>query len=399
MTTDPNSHLVRTWLSRNNDSSEVLRASTRDLLRPFACFFILVGVVGIISNIALVVILVRRRLHQQSVFQLVANLAVVEVVRCMIVLPLILTTVFVKDWRLGSLLCFVWPVLLPCTIHVTVFGLLALFVFRYLKIVHNAKSPIPAWTCNVTSWLLAIAILTPHAAFKRYIDLHPVLGSAFKGIGICVLRPGAEEKNKEYVLSIFFVFYVALFIAIMVLAVLVQVRIKSREREFPPETNSFSMEMNIRVSEKEDDEEDNLKYPNSAMLECEDLKSSDAFMLEKQSEECCKQTPEPLPQVDQPVTSKKTKLKEDTRMQKFLGYITVLFALLWLPFYIHYQIEALAGNEEPGNYVLYLSLLLIGYLASWSLPIMFSLWQVSKATKYKIKQSLSPLNWGTKSEK
>ncbi|GFR64925.1 neuropeptide Y receptor type 1 [Elysia marginata] len=105
----------------------------RSLIYVYPLFMLLhaiVCLVGIISNIAVVVVIVRRRLYQDQTFVLFINLAFADLIKCIFVMPMTLANLLIQNWLFGSFLCFFMPMLQYFPVHATMLTFLTIAIDR-----------------------------------------------------------------------------------------------------------------------------------------------------------------------------------------------------------------------------------------------------------------------------
>ena len=99
-----------------NDSSldfskPYLRPSVTRVFPLFVVLYALVVAVGTVSNVAVVWTVVKHRLYKYPTYGYIINLAIADVIKCVLVLPVSLTILLVQNWVFGSFLCFFLPML------------------------------------------------------------------------------------------------------------------------------------------------------------------------------------------------------------------------------------------------------------------------------------------------
>jgi hypothetical protein len=77
----------------------------------FVVLYALVVAVGTVSNVAVVWTVVNHRLYKDPTYGYIINLAIADVIKCVLVLPVSLTILLVQNWVFGSFLCFFLPML------------------------------------------------------------------------------------------------------------------------------------------------------------------------------------------------------------------------------------------------------------------------------------------------
>lgn len=101
----------------------ILRSAVEETYPLFIFLYVLVIVVGTCSNIAVICTVIRRKLYLNPTFCFVINLAVSDIVKCVVVLPVTLTILLIQNWIFGSFLCFFLPMLQVSLTELLLLGL------------------------------------------------------------------------------------------------------------------------------------------------------------------------------------------------------------------------------------------------------------------------------------
>jgi hypothetical protein len=88
-----------------------LRPSVASVFPLFVFLYALVVIVGTGSNLAVIWTVIKRRLYRNPTYGYIINLAIADIVKCVVVLPISLTILLVQNWIFGSFLCYFLPML------------------------------------------------------------------------------------------------------------------------------------------------------------------------------------------------------------------------------------------------------------------------------------------------
>lgn len=143
-------------------------------------FYAIVCAGGLAGN-ALVITVALRFARTRSVTDVyVANLAVADL--CFVVgLPFLLTTMVVRRWVFGSVLCRLFYMLTSINWFTSVFTLTAMSADRYLAVCHpvramSVRTPAVAGAVCACIWALSVAVMSPIVMYAT-IAPHPRDGS------------------------------------------------------------------------------------------------------------------------------------------------------------------------------------------------------------------------------
>ena len=100
---------------RNDTETDFSKPHLRpSVVRVYPLFLFLYAVVigvGTVSNIAVICTVFKHRLYRDPTYGYIVNLAIADIVKCVLVLPISLTILLVQNWIFGSFLCFFLPML------------------------------------------------------------------------------------------------------------------------------------------------------------------------------------------------------------------------------------------------------------------------------------------------
>lgn len=108
--------IAQLFLGSKNDtgmdfSKPHLRPSVARVFPLFVFLYTLVVIVGTASNLAVIWTVIKHRLYRNPTFGYIINLAIADIVKCVLVLPISLTILLVQNWIFGSFLCYFLPML------------------------------------------------------------------------------------------------------------------------------------------------------------------------------------------------------------------------------------------------------------------------------------------------
>ncbi|XP_046385710.1 5-hydroxytryptamine receptor 1-like [Ischnura elegans] len=135
-----------------------------------------------------------------------ANVAIADAIKCLLVLPVSLAVLLVQNWVFGSFLCFSLPMMQDIPIHVTMLSFVLIAADRHRLLMDPMKPRLPPLFCSVSAWLLALCIVLPYPIYTTYLDLGDFKKEQFDGVGICAVNIG--DDLQEYMRGLFIVMYV-----------------------------------------------------------------------------------------------------------------------------------------------------------------------------------------------
>ncbi|XP_046385712.1 5-hydroxytryptamine receptor 1-like [Ischnura elegans] len=135
-----------------------------------------------------------------------ANVAIADAIKCLMVLPVSLAVLLVQNWVFGSFLCFFLPMMQDIPIHVTMLSFVLIAADRHRLLMDPMKPRLPPLFCSVSAWLLALCIVLPYPFYTTYLDLGEFKKEQFEGVGICAVNLG--DDLQEYTRGLFIAMYV-----------------------------------------------------------------------------------------------------------------------------------------------------------------------------------------------
>ncbi|XP_071447991.1 uncharacterized protein [Hetaerina americana] len=147
-----------------------------------------------------------RRGERDPTLCFLANVAVADAVKCLMVLPVSLAVLLVQNWVFGSFLCFFLPMMQDIPIHVTMLSFLLIAADRHRLLMDPMKPRLPPLFCSLAAWLLALCIVLPYPIYTTYLDLGEFKKEQFEGVGICAVNLG--DDLQEYMRGLFIAMYV-----------------------------------------------------------------------------------------------------------------------------------------------------------------------------------------------
>ncbi|XP_028409222.1 neuropeptide FF receptor 2-like [Dendronephthya gigantea] len=164
-------------------------------ITQIACYCV-ISVVGSLANMVICVGLSRGRLKSTEYF--ILNLAVADLLVCVIGIPLDIYHNYADSWPYGPLLCHVIYPLQTCLVLISILTLMAMSLERHRAICSPLKQRVkPKWLrfSIVCIWLIAIAAVIPYAKILKYTE------------NDCLENWSVPNNAKYYTLALFIMDY------------------------------------------------------------------------------------------------------------------------------------------------------------------------------------------------
>ncbi|KAK3095883.1 hypothetical protein FSP39_020308 [Pinctada imbricata] len=371
-------HLVMQYIVDRNSTNDVdftqphVRRSLRYVYPLFMFLHSLVGLAGFIGNLAIIIVIGKRRLFKDPTFFFLGNIAFSDIIKCSCVLPITVSNLLIHNWIFGSFMCFFLPMLQCFPIHASILTYLVIAVDRYRLIVNPYKSRTPSGLCIIGVWVIAVCVVLPYAVYIKYIDLGAILGKRFYGVGICYVN---QERNiEEYIRAMFVTLYAMPLAIIGFLYVRVSAEFKTQE------DSSFSVHYNAPIDSCEQNEQ-----PNNTIVNWDSHTSQTTIKVESENSvlDSRKQKDQPTDDSDDELD-----LQKERRTQSYLITMVTLFAICWCPMNILILVQYVVheNGDNTGHFdITYITFTLFGFLSTCVNPVLFASWRMSETTKDRLR--------------
>jgi len=132
----------------------------------------IIFVLGVAGNMLVVYVVARNSTMQTITNVFIANLAVSDIMMCLLAVPFTPISGLLHAWPFGDALCHLVPMALGVSVYVSTLTSTAIALDRYCVIVHPFLSRMRIGTCLlliVIIWLVAITISLPLALYQHLI--------------------------------------------------------------------------------------------------------------------------------------------------------------------------------------------------------------------------------------
>ena len=347
-----------------------IKRSVRYVYPLFMFLHAVVGLLGLVGNVAMIIAMGKRRLYHDQTFFLLGNLAFADVIKCIFVLPISLANMLIQNWIFGSFMCFFLPMIQIFPIHASMLTFLMIAIDRYRLIVNPFKARVPAGLCTIAVWVCAICVVLPLAVYIKYIDLGAFLGDSFEGVGICYINQ--ERQIEEYLRAMFVTLYVMPLAIIAFLYVKVSAELKSREN------SAVVVHYSVANGGTTSRESQNEEFASKVTWAREDSQRSepDATIPRDYTERTTHDSDDDID------------LAKEKRTQNYLIAMVTLFAMCWCPMNIlllvHFFIHENEDNRSHID-VTYITFIWFGFLSTCVNPLLFASWRMPSSTKDRLK--------------
>ncbi|GBL88770.1 hypothetical protein AVEN_158902-1 [Araneus ventricosus] len=307
-----------------------------------------------------------------------------DVVKCVVVLPLALSTTLIQNWVYGSFLCYLFPMLQDIPFHATMLTFLLTAFDRYRQTVYPLKQPVPAFLCMIGVWTATIVAVLPYAVYTRYLDLEIYFGVQFKGTGICAIN--VEDNIEEYIRGLFIIMYVLPLGLLAFLHIKTSEEIKSRQMAYTVSFHDVSLprshendsvtSLRPNITHEENPRPATLTVPNEFPIACQRFDSPQERVLHFSTDT---------------INSDEKDWILEKQMQSFLATAVTTYAICLLPLNLVRLLKHVVYETYENSFhfdISFITVVWLAFVPTVSTPVIFLLWQRSGVHQSSISRYL-----------
>ncbi|XP_045188335.2 neuropeptide Y receptor type 6-like [Mercenaria mercenaria] len=136
----------------------------------FIILYTIVFFTGIGGNSLVIYVVLRNKAMQSTMNIFITNLAVSDILICLLPVPFTPLSYFMHSWIFGEFFCHVVPMTLCVLVYVSILTCTSLAVVRYYAIVYPLKPSMKPGVCLmyiVSVWMISVALSLPLGIFHQ----------------------------------------------------------------------------------------------------------------------------------------------------------------------------------------------------------------------------------------
>ncbi len=136
----------------------------------FIVLYTVIFLLGVSGNLLVVYVVLRNKSMQTITNLFITNLAISDIMMCLLAVPFTPLSAFLKSWVFGDVLCHIVPMTLGVSVYVSTLTSTAIAIDRYFVIVHPFKPRMKIFVCLlliVAIWIISISISLPLAIYQK----------------------------------------------------------------------------------------------------------------------------------------------------------------------------------------------------------------------------------------
>jgi neuropeptide Y receptor len=141
----------------------------------FSIFYILFFVLGIFGNSLVCFVVFRQRTMQTVTNFFITNLAIADILLCLLCVPFTPLYTFMGTWVFGSTLCFIVSFAQGCCVYLSTLTLTSIAIDRFFVIIFPFRPRMKIRTCIliiIFIWIVACALTFPYGLYMTLVKMH-----------------------------------------------------------------------------------------------------------------------------------------------------------------------------------------------------------------------------------
>uniref|UniRef100_A0A182MUV2 G-protein coupled receptors family 1 profile domain-containing protein n=1 Tax=Anopheles culicifacies TaxID=139723 RepID=A0A182MUV2_9DIPT len=229
----------------------------------FCVLYSSIFVLGVFGNVLVCYVVFRNKAMQTVTNLFITNLALSDILLCVLAVPFTPSYTFMRRWVFGKLLCHTVPLAQGCSVYISTLTLTSIAIDRFFVIIYPFHPRMKLSTCItiiVLIWSFAIMVTMPYGL---YMKLHGVASNGTDGTAntlssamYCEELWPSEEMRKTFSIVTSILQFVLPFIIMAFCYVCVSIRLNDRARTKP----------GSKTSRREEADRDRKKRTNRMLI-------------------------------------------------------------------------------------------------------------------------------------
>ncbi|CAH1638867.1 unnamed protein product [Spodoptera littoralis] len=167
-------HFLTTTEKSRNQSHVFNIIDNKWIQSIFCVIYTVIFVLGLLGNILVCFVVARNKAMQTVTNLFISNLALSDILLCVVAVPFTPLYTFRGDWSWGSVLCHIMPFAQGCSVYISTLTLMSIAIDRFFVIIYPFRPRMKIETCLIVIimiWTFSVSVTTPYAIFMTYFDL------------------------------------------------------------------------------------------------------------------------------------------------------------------------------------------------------------------------------------
>ena len=136
----------------------------------FIIIYCIIFILGISGNLLVVYVVLRHKTMRSITNIFIANLAVSDMVMCLLAVPLTPLSSFLGSWVFGEALCHILPMIIAVSVYVSTLTSMVIAIYRYVLVVTPCPPALGTPKCAAiifSIWIVSSFISMPLAIYQQ----------------------------------------------------------------------------------------------------------------------------------------------------------------------------------------------------------------------------------------
>lgn len=239
-----------------DNSTEIKIINNIFVQMSFSIFYVAIFIVGIIGNVLVCYVVFRNKAMHTVTNFFITNLALSDILLCILAVPFTPLYTFLEKWIFGNLLCHLVPFAQGVSIYISTLTLTSIAMDRYIVIIYPFRHRMRVSICMViitAIWLVSLLLTLPYGL---YVQLNRGDSGNDSDVRYCEEDWPSETKRKLFGTITVTLQFVLPFLIISICYILVSYKLNDRAKSKP----------GSKTAKKEEADRDRKKRTNRMLI-------------------------------------------------------------------------------------------------------------------------------------
>ncbi|XP_037050899.1 prolactin-releasing peptide receptor-like [Bradysia coprophila] len=141
----------------------------------FIVMYCLIFTMGVFGNVLVCFVVFRNRLMQSVTNLFITNLALSDILLCILAIPFTPTYTFLRRWIFGTILCHLVPYAQGVSVYTSTLTLMAIAIDRFFVIIYPFQQRMKVIACIVIIliiWMISLMLTLPYGLYMQVAQLN-----------------------------------------------------------------------------------------------------------------------------------------------------------------------------------------------------------------------------------
>lgn len=239
-----------------DNSTEIKIIDNIFVQMSFSIFYLAIFIVGIIGNVLVCYVVFRNKAMHTVTNFFITNLALSDILLCILAVPFTPLYTFLGQWIFGNLLCHLVPFAQGVSIYISTLTLTSIAMDRYIVIIYPFRHRMRVSICMViitAIWIVSLLLTLPYGL---YVRLNRGDSANDSDVRYCEEDWPSETKRKLFGTITVTLQFVLPFLIISICYILVSYKLNDRAKSKP----------GSKTAKKEEADRDRKKRTNRMLI-------------------------------------------------------------------------------------------------------------------------------------